>query len=80
MTQTLIAVDVVILENLTDEIRRLHQRLDAALITPRPEWVTVKEYANHIGRSERTVTRRIDSGELDVRHQCGVRMVRVGTA
>ena len=42
-------------------------------------WITVKEHARHIGRSVRTVTRRIDAGELEVRHECGVRMIRIAT-
>lgn len=77
MQPTLIAVDPVAIENLTAEIRRLHQRLDAVEMTPRPDWVTVKEYAAHIGRSLRTVARRIDAGELEIRNECGVRMVRL---
>ena len=42
-------------------------------------WITVKEHARHIGRSVRTVTRRIDAGELEVRHEYGVRMIRIAT-
>ena len=79
MTKTLIVVDAASLESLSNEIKRLHSRLDAVMLIPRPEWVTVKEYARHIGRSVRTVTRRIDAGELEVRHECGVRMIRIAT-
>ncbi|MDO6591566.1 MULTISPECIES: hypothetical protein [Rhodobacterales] len=77
MTTTLIAIDPAAIDALTAEIKRLHQRLDAVEMTPRPDWVTVKEYASHIGRSLRTVTRRIDAGELEIRNECGVRMVRI---
>lgn len=77
MKPTLIAVDPTAIEALTAEIKRLHQRLDAVEMTPRPDWVTVKEYATLIGRSLRTVTRRIDAGELEIRNECGVRMIRV---
>lgn len=37
----LIAIDADALESLRIEVQRLHKRLDAVQMTPRPEWVTV---------------------------------------
>jgi hypothetical protein len=76
MTQ-LIAIDANALADLRQEVSRLHKRLDAVQMTPRPEWVTVAEFAEIIGKSRRTVLRRIQEGELESKNIAGARMVRV---
>lgn len=76
----LIAIDPNALESLTREVERLHQRLDAVQMQPQPEWLTVKEYADYVGRHPRTITRRIEAGELEACEMAGARMVRVNQA
>lgn len=73
----LIAIDPQALEALCDEVSRLHKRLDAVQMIPRPEWVTVEEFAKLIDRHPRTVKRRIKAGEVETREIAGVCMVRV---
>lgn len=76
MTPQLIAIDPSALDALRNDIERLHARLDAVAMTPLPEWVTVDQMAEMIGRSRRTVIRRIEAGEIETRHIGGERMVR----
>ena len=73
----LIAIDPQALDALRVEIEKLHKRLDAVQMEPRPEWVTVEEFAKLIGKHPRTVKRRIQAGEVEAREIAGVRMVRV---
>lgn len=76
MNAQLIAIDANALAKLCKEVSRLHERLDAVDITPRPEWVTVGEFAQKVDRSPRTVTRWIDAGQVESKTIAGVRMVR----
>lgn len=78
--QTLIAVDPSALDRVTQELRRLHQRLDAFEMQPRPEWVTVAEYAEKVGRTKRTVRNWIDAGMIDTKTEGKLRLVRVNQA
>nr|WP_309504345.1 hypothetical protein [uncultured Roseovarius sp.] len=73
----LIAIDPHALEALQSEIARLHAKLDAVAMMPKPEWVPVNEFAEMIGKSRRTVLRRIKAGELETREIGGERMVHV---
>ena len=79
MTQqvTMIAVDPAALQALRDEIAALRQSIEAVSLSAKPEWLTVKDYAAMIGRSEKTVMRRIAEGSVEVKHVGGVRMVRI---
>jgi excisionase family DNA binding protein len=45
-----------------------------------PEWLTVENYAELIGKTKRTVTRMIDSGKLEVKHTGGIRLIHVNLA
>lgn len=73
----LIAIDPSALDALRSEIERLHMRLDAVAMKPLPEWVTIDQLADMIGKSRRTVTRRIEAGEIETCLIGGERMVRV---
>ena len=75
--RTLIAVDPGALAELSAQIAALHARLDAVVMQPVPQWMTVKDYAAHIGRSVDTVRRKIRAGELETFEECGAVMVRV---
>lgn len=78
--QTLIAVDPDKLDALARDVQRLHARLDAVQMTAGPEWLTVKEYASHVGRTTRTVRNWIEGGKVDVKHDGEVVFVRVNQA
>lgn len=73
----LIAIDANALESLRSEIHRLHKRLDAVQMTPRPEWLTVGEFADHVGRTKRTVRNWINEGSVETKREGGVTLVRV---
>lgn len=77
MTPQLIAIDPTALESLRREIARLHARLDAVTITPRPEWVTVKDAATALDVTPDTIRRKIKSGELQAKGTGKGRMVRL---
>jgi excisionase family DNA binding protein len=79
-TATLIAIDPNALQALTDELARVNRRLDAVQMTAMPEWLTVENYAELIGKTKRTVTRMIDSGKLEVKHTGGIRLIHVNLA
>ena len=61
MTQhTLIAVDPEVLDlirSIRYDLTRLNQRIDAVQMAPKPDWVTVKEYSELVGKSPDTVKR-----------------------
>lgn len=76
MDQPMTIVPTADLDRLFGEIRELRTIIEGATIAPRPEWLTVAEFAEMIGKSTRTVKRRIDSGELETRNIAGTTMVR----
>ncbi len=59
---------------LQNEIRALHEALKAGA---QKEHLTIREAAEYIGVSERTVRNRIGSGELKTTHVCGKRLIRL---
>lgn len=75
--RTLIAVDPEALAALHAEVAALRRAVEAVTMQPKPEWVTIDEYAKMIGRSRKTVLRRIAEGRVEVKHVGGVRMIRV---
>lgn len=74
--QTIIAIEKADLDGILRELADLKSRLDKVILTPKPEWVSVREYAASIGRSERTVQRHIDQGRLVTKEECGVTLVK----
>tara|TARA_Y100000310_G_C20662915_1_gene805776 strand:+ start:1124 stop:1357 length:234 start_codon:yes stop_codon:yes gene_type:complete len=77
MTQQLIAIDADALAALIAKVDGLTEEVRKARIAPEPQWLTVSAYAERIGRSVDTVMRKVRAGELETRHDAGVRMVRV---
>lgn len=73
----LIAIDPQALDALRVEIARLHKRLDAVQMAPRPEWITVGDYAEHVGRTKRTVRNWINEGSVETKREGGVTLVRI---
>jgi hypothetical protein len=74
--KSMIAIDPDALDALTIELSRLHKRLDAVEMTPRPTWLTVNDCAKAIGKDRKTVIRRIKAGRIEAKEICGERMVR----
>lgn len=72
----MIAVDARALDALIAKIDRLQATVDAVTIAPKPKWITINEHAAKIGKTRKTVTRRIDAGLLEAQQIDGVRMVR----
>ena len=76
MTQTLLTISEADLARIEAALAALATRLDRVEMRPKPEWLTLDEYAARIGRSKRTVQRYIDAGRLDTKSECGVVMIR----
>ena len=74
---TVVLVDPDALADLNRQLELIRQRLEVMEAQPRPEWVTIPQYAEMIGRSASTVKRRIRQGKLDVKDESGTRMVRL---
>lgn len=75
--QTLIVVDPDALQSLRDEIASLRRSIESVNMQPKPEWLPVNDYAKYIGKSRKTVMRRIAEGSVETKHIGGVRMVKV---
>ena len=75
MTQ-LIAIPVDDFQRLLAEVTQIRKKVDTLHATPQPEWLTVADYAKLIGRSPRTVLRRVEDRSVQSRIIAGVRMVR----
>ena len=73
----LIAIDPQALDALRVEIEKLHKRLDAVQMAPRPEWVTITDYAAHVNRTKRTVRNWINEGSVETKREGGVTLVRL---
>ena len=77
-TPQLIAVDPDALARLQAEVSQIKRKLDEPQVTPIPEWMPIDAFANWLGKTPRTVRRKIDAGEIEAREIAGVRMVRAG--
>lgn len=72
----MIEVDAVELVELRDEIRALRDEIRLVRITPLPDWITAKEYAERAGVTPRTVRNWIASGELETYRHGKTTMIR----
>lgn len=64
MAPQLIAIDPNALNGLVAEVKALREEVRQARIQPAPKWITIKEYAATIGKSESTVNRHIAQGKV----------------
>jgi DNA-directed RNA polymerase specialized sigma24 family protein len=76
----------IILPDHSADLKRIQEQLDGlqsmlqkVIITPKPEWVTVKEYAKHMSKTIRTINSWIEDGKVETKMVGGVKMVRVET-
>lgn len=65
------------IQRLRQDLEEVKSLLQKAVITPRPEWLNVHDYAAYIGKSTRTVNRMIGEGRVEVKHFGGTRMIRI---
>lgn len=80
MTQqprTLIAIDPTELQSLRDELAALRRAIEKVALSPRPQWVTVAEYAEMRGKTAKTVRNWINAGQVETKRQGSVTLVRV---
>ena len=79
MAQTLFTIteaDLDRLERIARQLADLQDMLGKVVMSPRPEWVTVDEYAAEIGKSKRTVLRYIETGNLETKQECGTLLIK----
>jgi DNA-directed RNA polymerase specialized sigma24 family protein len=74
----------VVLTDPTADLKRIQEQLDSlqamlekVIMTPKPEWLTVREYAKHMSRTVRTVEQWIAAGKVETKMVGTVKMVRV---
>jgi hypothetical protein len=48
-------------------LKDLQAKLNAVTMVPKPEWVTMADYAKHIGKSSRTIKRWIEAGQVEAK-------------
>lgn len=61
-------------------VEAMQRKLDAVVMQPRPEWVTVHEYAEHHGVTIRTVQRWVAEGMIDTYRNGSKVMCRLGVS
>lgn len=80
MQQTLIAVDPDALKSILEEIRELRKIVTQAQISAPQEWLTIPEYAAHVGKSVRTITNWKKAGQIETKIEGKTTLVRVNQA
>ena len=73
---TMIAIDAEALDKVLRKLDKLEALIASARIQPERQWLTVSQYADHIGKTVRTVNRRIEKGLLEVKTEGGERLIR----
>lgn len=65
------------LQEIKAELAAIKELLEKVVLTPKPEWLPVKEYATLINRTQQTVMRMVEAGKLETKHIGNVRMIKV---
>jgi len=65
------------LKRIQEQLDGLQSMLQKVILTPKPEWLSVKDYARHMSRTIRTIDTWIVDGKVEIRMVGGVKMVRV---
>lgn len=65
------------IKELRDMISEISRKLDTVIMQPRPEWMTVAEYAQVSNVTSRTVRNWIDQGQLETYQHGSKTMVRL---
>lgn len=73
----------VVIADPTEDLKHIQAQLDGlkamlekVIITPKPEWLSVKDYALHMCKTIRTVDRWIEEGKVETKMVGNVKMVR----
>jgi len=72
----MIAVDAGELAALREEMAAMRRAIEGSRITPAPDWITIGEYADRIGRTRKTVRNWIRDGKIETRREGTITMVR----
>lgn len=72
----MIAVDAAALDAVLSRLERMEQKIDQ-LADPPPDWLSIKDYADHIGRSTKTVRNWIASGKVKAETRGAVRGIKI---
>lgn len=67
------------LEAIKTELTSIRSLLEKVVMTPRPEWMSVKDYAKHMSKTPRTIQNWIEEGKVETKMVGGVKMVRLDT-
>ena len=76
MAETLITIERADLDALYAQLRAINDKLNRVEMQPKPEWITLRDYASRMDCHPSTVHRRVQRGELDTRIEGGTTMVR----
>lgn len=74
--QILIATDDARIAALEAKLDAILRQLQAVQMAPRPEWLTVAEYAAQTGRSTKTVRNWVREGKVETRRDGTVLMIK----
>ncbi len=66
--------------SIREMLEAINRKLDAVIMEPRKEWMTVADYADHCKVTTRTVRNWIASGRLDTYQHGSKTMVRLSPA
>lgn len=77
MTQQFVLVAAEDIASLRAEIAALRADIQRATISPENRWITIRDAAQRLGCSTRTIARKIDAGELEARGSGKARLVHL---
>ena len=77
MTQQFAIIPVEDLAAIKFELAAIRQCLAGATVTPKPNWVSIKDAATALGVSPQTIRRRINTGEIPAQGSGKTRRVKI---
>lgn len=76
MTEQLLVISQADLTSLQDRLARIEQAISAVEMRPQKQWLTIKETAEFLAKSEATVRRRLNDGLFETKEVGGQVMIR----
>lgn len=76
----MIAVDPDKLEDLARRMEALENAIRSVTMQPRPEWLSLSDYATDVGVTPRTVRNWIEAGKVETRREGEALFIRVNRA
>lgn len=80
MTEQFVLVPSAAIEALAAEVRQMREELRGARIHPAPQWLSISDAAKALNVHRATITRKIDTGELEARGSGKLRRVKINPA